>query len=54
VLVDDVVTSGATLTEAAAVLDRARSANDTPVLAAVVAATPRRGRASGRTKVAPG
>jgi len=54
VLVDDVVTSGATLTEAAAVLDRARSANGTPVLAAVVAATPRRGRASDRTKVAPG
>ncbi|MGY1773003.1 ComF family protein [Blastococcus sp. SYSU D00813] len=41
VLVDDVVTSGATLTEAAAVLGTARRA-DTPVLAAVVAATPRR------------
>jgi orotate phosphoribosyltransferase len=39
VLVDDVVTSGATLTEAASVL---RPAGDTPVLGAVVAATPRR------------
>jgi predicted amidophosphoribosyltransferase len=38
VLVDDVVTSGATLTEAAGVL----SAVAAPVLAAVVAATPRR------------
>jgi predicted amidophosphoribosyltransferase len=37
VLVDDVVSSGATLTEAAAVLRRV----DPPVLAAVVAATPR-------------
>jgi predicted amidophosphoribosyltransferase len=42
VLVDDVVTSGATLTEAAAVLARACRSRDTPVLAAVVAATPRR------------
>jgi predicted amidophosphoribosyltransferase len=42
VLVDDVVTSGATLTEAAAVLTAARRPGDTPVLAAVVAATPRR------------
>ena len=41
VLVDDVVTSGATLTEAARAL---RAALDTPVLAAVVAATPRRPR----------
>jgi predicted amidophosphoribosyltransferase len=41
VLVDDVVTSGATLTEAAAVLVSARCPGDTPVLAAVVAATPR-------------
>lgn len=41
VLVDDVVTSGATLTEAAAVLGAA-CPRDTPVLAAVVAATPRR------------
>ncbi|MGY1604149.1 ComF family protein [Geodermatophilus sp. SYSU D00815] len=42
VLVDDVVTSGATLTEAASVLGRVRTVNATPVLAAVVAATPRR------------
>jgi predicted amidophosphoribosyltransferase len=42
VLVDDVVTSGATLTEAADVISRTRSVNATPVLAAVVAATPRR------------
>jgi predicted amidophosphoribosyltransferase len=42
VLVDDVVTSGATLTEAAAVLAPACHRGDTPVLAAVVAATPRR------------
>jgi predicted amidophosphoribosyltransferase len=41
VLVDDVVTSGATLTEPAAVLAAARRPDDTPVLAAVVAATPR-------------
>jgi predicted amidophosphoribosyltransferase len=41
VLVDDVVTSGATLSEAAAVLDRARRPDAVPVLAAVVAATPR-------------
>ncbi|WP_231502888.1 ComF family protein [Blastococcus sp. URHD0036] len=41
VLVDDVVTSGATLSEAAATLTRTRR-SDTPVLAAVVAATPRR------------
>jgi predicted amidophosphoribosyltransferase len=41
VLVDDVVTSGATLTEAAAVLAATRRPGDTPVLAAVVAATPR-------------
>ena len=41
VLVDDVVTSGATLTEAAAVLATTRR-DDTPVLGAVVAATPRR------------
>ncbi|MCU1616314.1 MAG: phosphoribosyltransferase [Frankiales bacterium] len=43
VLVDDVVTSGATLTEAAAVLSEGRGAADVPVLAAVVAATPRPG-----------
>ena len=41
VLVDDVVTSGATLTEAAAVLASVRP-DGPPVLAAVVAATPRR------------
>ena len=50
VLVDDVVTSGATLTEAASVLARARSVNAAPVLAAVVAATPRRDPASAREK----
>jgi len=42
VLVDDVVSSGATLTEAAAVLSAARRPGDPPVLAAVIAATPRR------------
>jgi predicted amidophosphoribosyltransferase len=42
VLVDDVVTSGATLTEAAAELSSGRGPDDAPVLAAVVAATPRR------------
>ena len=42
VLVDDVVTSGATLTEAAAALSSGARAGDPPVLAAVVAATPRR------------
>jgi predicted amidophosphoribosyltransferase len=42
VLVDDVVTSGATLTEAAAALDSGRLAGSAPVVAAVVAATPRR------------
>lgn len=41
VLVDDVVSSGATLTEAAAVLGAATRPTDPPVLAAVVAATPR-------------
>ena len=44
VLVDDVVSSGATLTEAAAELGRAGVGARVPVLAAVVAATPR-GRA---------
>jgi predicted amidophosphoribosyltransferase len=44
VLVDDVVSSGATLTEAAAVLGRVRAGGGGPVVAAVVAATPR-GRA---------
>ena len=45
VLVDDVVSSGATLTEAAGVLAAAAARLGTapPVLAAVVAATPRRG-----------
>jgi predicted amidophosphoribosyltransferase len=42
VLTDDVVTSGATLTEAAAALRPVRRDGDTPVLGAVVAATPRR------------
>jgi predicted amidophosphoribosyltransferase len=42
VLVDDVVTSGATLTEAAAALSAGCRPDDAPVLAAVVAATPRR------------
>jgi predicted amidophosphoribosyltransferase len=42
VLVDDVVTTGATLTEAAAVLGAGRGDDAAPVLAAVVAATPRR------------
>jgi predicted amidophosphoribosyltransferase len=42
VLVDDVVTSGATLTEAAAALSAVGRPGDPPVLAAVVAATPRR------------
>ncbi|MGY1807311.1 ComF family protein [Blastococcus sp. SYSU D00669] len=48
VLVDDVVTSGATLTEAAAVLGRARTVSATPVLGAAVAATPRRDLAGTR------
>jgi predicted amidophosphoribosyltransferase len=46
VLVDDVVTSGATLTEAAAVLAAGRRPDAVPVLAAVVAATPRTARAA--------
>lgn len=41
VLVDDVVTSGATLVEAAAALAPGGSVDGAPVLAAVVAATPR-------------
>jgi predicted amidophosphoribosyltransferase len=51
VVVDDVVTSGATLTEAAAVLAPAALRSPVPVLAAVVAATPRRtvGEPPGRT-----
>jgi predicted amidophosphoribosyltransferase len=43
VLVDDVVTSGATLTEAAGALAGAASPGAPPVVAAVVAATPRTG-----------
>ncbi len=42
VLVDDVVTTGATLTEAAGVLAGERPSGAVPVLAAVVASTPRR------------
>jgi predicted amidophosphoribosyltransferase len=42
VLVDDVVTSGATLTEAAATVSEGLRPGAPPVLAAVVAATPRR------------
>jgi len=42
VVVDDVVTSGATLTEAATELSAGCRRGDAPVLAAVVAATPRR------------
>jgi predicted amidophosphoribosyltransferase len=42
VVVDDVVTSGATLTEAAATLSRGARPGAPTVLAAVVAATPRR------------
>ncbi len=44
VLVDDVVTSGATLTEAAGVLAGAALPGALPVVAAVVAATPRAAR----------
>jgi predicted amidophosphoribosyltransferase len=47
VVVDDVVTSGATLTEAAAALADIRPADGPPVLAAVVAATPRPALRSG-------
>jgi predicted amidophosphoribosyltransferase len=43
VLVDDVVTSGATLTEAAGALAADAGPGDPAVLAAVIAATPRRG-----------
>ncbi|SFT42200.1 Predicted amidophosphoribosyltransferases [Geodermatophilus amargosae] len=53
VVVDDVVTSGATLSEAAAALGGTRRDHDTPVLAAVVAATPRPG-ARGRSPGGPG
>jgi predicted amidophosphoribosyltransferase len=54
VLVDDVVTTGATLTEAAAALATGGSARSAPVLAAVVATTPRTGpedHASGYLRV---
>jgi predicted amidophosphoribosyltransferase len=44
VLVDDVVTTGATLTEASAALGTGAPRNGPPVLAAVVAATPRADR----------
>jgi predicted amidophosphoribosyltransferase len=60
VVVDDVVTSGATLTLAAAALAATRHDGDTPVLAAVVAATPRpvpvsvRVRHQGTRPTAPG
>jgi predicted amidophosphoribosyltransferase len=47
VLVDDVVTSGATLTEAAGALVAAGPDAGPPVLAAVVAATPRAAPRSG-------
>jgi predicted amidophosphoribosyltransferase len=47
VLVDDVVTSGATLTEAAGVLAADGRPDAPPVLAAVVAATPRAPRETG-------
>ena len=48
VVVDDVVTSGATLTEAAGALAPAAGREGPPVLAAVVAATPRRTAVEGR------
>ncbi|MGY1762888.1 ComF family protein [Geodermatophilus sp. SYSU D00779] len=54
VVVDDVVTSGATLTEAAGVLAPAAGREGSPVLAAVVAATPRRTPAEGPTQVGGG
>ncbi|SET59430.1 Predicted amidophosphoribosyltransferases [Geodermatophilus poikilotrophus] len=54
VVVDDVVTSGATLTEAAAVLAPAAGPAGPPVLAAVVAATPRRPAARAPQHVPPG
>ncbi|MGY1592677.1 ComF family protein [Geodermatophilus sp. SYSU D00708] len=54
VVVDDVVTSGATLTEAAAVLGPAVAPGSPPVLAAVVAATPRRAAPGGPVPVPPG
>ena len=54
VLVDDVVTSGATLTEAAAALCTGCRTGDPPVLAAVVAATPRPGSTGRSTVGTPG
>jgi hypothetical protein len=54
VVVDDVVTSGATLTEAATVLAPAAGPAGPPVLAAVVAATPRRPPARAPQHVPPG
>jgi predicted amidophosphoribosyltransferase len=56
VLVDDVVTTGATLTEAAQALAPGGSRGGAPVLAAVVAATPRTppaGRAGSDLRVVP-
>lgn len=53
VLVDDVVTSGATLTEAGAVLAAVAPPGGPPVLAAVVAATPRQ-RAPSALRRVPG
>jgi orotate phosphoribosyltransferase-like protein len=54
VVVDDVVTSGATLTEAAGVLASAAGREGPPVLAAVVAATPRRTGAEGPARAGGG
>jgi predicted amidophosphoribosyltransferase len=54
VLVDDVVTSGATLTEAAGVLGADRRPGAAPVLGAVVAATPRPRPSTPRSTVGTG
>ncbi len=54
VLVDDVVTSGATLTEAGAVLAPVTRPGGPPVLAAVLAATPRQRAGAARTGPAVG